>query len=956
MNSLSPPGSLPDRSQQVQPDNKDARIESDSTGERMDLARPVTGSRFLANLFCCVGLAAFVIGVFWKTVFLGQPISRFGLVAEWDSLFAAYAKGVHLNVDPSAVTIGLPSYMHSAKMMHEGVLPLWNQFNALGCPFVGDIQATVFSPVRILLDVIPNLYVYNLQLVVHVAVAAIGTFALARSLGASRIASMLSSLAYALCPFVLWYLELQTGPGYILNPAVIWLFVRAAKKADSMSACVAGIGAGVMVMSGHPEVSFFGIIYGSVLMALLSSSIASYVKSLLIAGASAVCVCAPIFFPFIEFMRNSDCYKFAVSQSAFAPWQGLIYNALAPGFGGASPFPGCLVAAMALCAVLSDKRRQAIAIFTLAAGTLVLCGKLGPLQLLLSVPPLTYIITVYAVPLFVLSIALLGALGLDAVIAASRRRQLSVVAVAAVLTIGLPIVPEVLNLVGAPLAQGNFDLTLPSMNFSMVAWKRDVLIAVLALLPFAMMSRARWINIAAITLLILNTISVCSAAKSSLAVQPRFDAPLVEPLKFLVQQQERTMAIGDHLAIPDLNGFFGFEDLRERNAMWPKRYLKFVQVCGAKVDDFDQRFSDRVNGKIDLAAVKYVLSQSPVSASDDKSASTFALNIKDASIQSLGATLTGGTIWRDGNNRQLNGLISWNVGSSSQVMKTIARTGSPKLVLVLVDKSNRVDWFGDRIDPAKLFAVDGTVDQGFSVPLPDSDYAGGTVHLKVVDGLKELSDYVLAAVPQKEQTGITHFKLVKEFANNVRIYENLGALPRVYIVPSVIDASGESDALAAISNPDFDYHNFVVLEGRAPFAANASKPSSAASALSRSKESSSGSAQSHSKESSPGAGITALKTTHGALEVSTSYSRDRPGYLVLTDSFYPGWNAYLDGKPVPIYRANYMFRGIDAPAGNHAVVFKYEPASFMIGAAFFTCFWLLFAFMVGRRSGRKFAN
>lgn len=47
------------------------------------------------------------------------------------------------------------------------------------------------------------------------------------------------------------------------------------------------------------------------------------------------------------------------------------------------------------------------------------------------------------------------------------------------------------------------------------------------------------------------------------------------------------------------------------------------------------------------------------------------------------------------------------------------------------------------------------------------------------------------------------------------------------------------------------------------------------------------------------------------------------GFLVLTDSYYPGWRAFIDGKETKIYRANYNFRAIIVPPGEHKVIFKY---------------------------------
>jgi len=57
------------------------------------------------------------------------------------------------------------------------------------------------------------------------------------------------------------------------------------------------------------------------------------------------------------------------------------------------------------------------------------------------------------------------------------------------------------------------------------------------------------------------------------------------------------------------------------------------------------------------------------------------------------------------------------------------------------------------------------------------------------------------------------------------------------------------------------------------------------------------------------------------------------GILVLSDTFYPGWEATVDGSPGRILRANYAFRAVPLERGEHTVRFNYQPASFRAGAA-----------------------
>jgi hypothetical protein len=59
---------------------------------------------------------------------------------------------------------------------------------------------------------------------------------------------------------------------------------------------------------------------------------------------------------------------------------------------------------------------------------------------------------------------------------------------------------------------------------------------------------------------------------------------------------------------------------------------------------------------------------------------------------------------------------------------------------------------------------------------------------------------------------------------------------------------------------------------------------------------------------------------------------DVDSILFLSDTYYPNWVAYIDGKPTKVYRANYSFRAINFPAGEHIVEFVYLPLSFFAGS------------------------
>jgi predicted RNA-binding Zn-ribbon protein involved in translation (DUF1610 family) len=65
--------------------------------------------------------------------------------------------------------------------------------------------------------------------------------------------------------------------------------------------------------------------------------------------------------------------------------------------------------------------------------------------------------------------------------------------------------------------------------------------------------------------------------------------------------------------------------------------------------------------------------------------------------------------------------------------------------------------------------------------------------------------------------------------------------------------------------------------------------------------------------------------------VELAVQMEEPGWVVLSDTFYPGWSASVSGEPAELFQANYLFRGVHVPAGEHTVVFSYFPSRLKVG-------------------------
>jgi hypothetical protein len=80
------------------------------------------------------------------------------------------------------------------------------------------------------------------------------------------------------------------------------------------------------------------------------------------------------------------------------------------------------------------------------------------------------------------------------------------------------------------------------------------------------------------------------------------------------------------------------------------------------------------------------------------------------------------------------------------------------------------------------------------------------------------------------------------------------------------------------------------------------------------------------------AGSTIALTKYSPDELTYRCTAAHDGLVVFSEIYYAaGWNAYLDGKPVPYVRANYVLRALPVPAGAHTIEFRFEPKSYAIG-------------------------
>jgi hypothetical protein len=144
-------------------------------------------------------------------------------------------------------------------------------------------------------------------------------------------------------------------------------------------------------------------------------------------------------------------------------------------------------------------------------------------------------------------------------------------------------------------------------------------------------------------------------------------------------------------------------------------------------------------------------------------------------------------------------------------------------------------------------------------------------------------------------------------ATLMHVYEIKDVLPRAYLVPNSIEANNVVDALDTILFEKVDLTQNVILEQ--PFQHLTDDVSRLTLVESSVK--------------------IAVYENH---EIILNVHTDGSGFLVINDSYYPGWSATVNGKPTPIYVANGWVRAIPIEAkGNHTVRLTYNPPLFTEG-------------------------
>ena len=795
--------------------------------------------------------------------------------------------------DPAPVWFSYPMDVLAARQFRTGEWPTWNPYNGFGAPLLAAGESAPFFPLKLLLYLFPTMAAYPWYLVSRHVLAAIGTYALARTTGIGLAGALVAAQAFSLCGFLLTDFQHVDSTPLALLPLLVWT-VEATLVRLRGAALACGLALGITVLSGHPETALYVLAAAGAYAAIRligmarTTPRATLAASVRLAGAAALGLALSLIatVPLVELARSRPSYVSAGSYAtvslrvAAEQFWSLIFGFLQwPVISDAHPLRPAIyfvivnvysgpLAVWAICARLagaSQRLPRPLWVFGGLAGALALV--LPPAALVVS--PLR-IQSYYATGLIAFSLALLSGWVLEQLIAPNRRparRWLEPAAAALFFALGFFHVGFWAALV--PLALwwlvcGPLGAWLRSRARA-VRYRRDGLLTSESTTPAGVI--AIGLGAALITLPpLLLALPPAARLLSSVAAVSR-NHFLGDVVTVATSLAVTLVWVAAAVAIVAFGA--------GRSSHMLRRAVAIVAVL--------------LTGAVGFGAAHRIAPATP------------AFDYPVTPLVSTVQRETAGARFAAIDADVLRGNTSTVYGIHDVRLSYVFHSCRYRLFVAAVngaDPGGRcvVEQFGNNLAARR--------------PHPRLLSVAG-VRLA---GIKD--DKVALDPPPDDWRSAWRL-------HDVTLYELPGALPRAYFVGRGRHcAAGGRAALVALANGDVDPSREVLLEDTLADAALERRAGVPADRCADGDPIRTGASPASVR-------IVEHRSTYVQLETSQSEA----GYVVLAEAAAPGWIATVDGAPTPLFTANFLFRAVPVAAGARVVELRYEAPGFAAGRA-----------------------
>lgn len=258
-------------------------------------------------------------------------------------------------------------------------------------------------------------------------------------------------------------------------------------------------------------------------------------------------------------------------------------------------------------------------------------------------------------------------------------------------------------------------------------------------------------------------------------------------------------------------------------------------------------------------------------------------------------------------------LIAVNSGRPMNAMPSAANLADSAIAAslrALIYKTN---------PPARIDTIHDSLEWSMKAPQTGVYTAGGAdvmaperiiqVRLAFAQGAR-WGSYYQVENPQSPVVGMMNVRYLLTDGRTTEVR----ALDRFRLVTKIRRAQNMEEAAAILKSDDFKPAEEAIVEGDFPQPADA-----------------------------PPGRVEVVRYGLQSLELKVTCAR--PQFLVTSETHYPGWRAWIDGRPQPIYYTDVAFRGLFVPAGKHSVTMRFQPTAFTAMVFMSGLSWLVLALL-----------
>ncbi|HEX8965070.1 MAG TPA: YfhO family protein, partial [Patescibacteria group bacterium] len=227
--------------------------------------------------------------------------------APW-SAYPQFASPVKNGAMPDLITQIYPWKHFTIEQWKKGQIPLWNPYSFSGTPHLANYQSAVLSPVNLLFFVFPFVTAWSLSILLQPLLAGLFMYVYIRSLSISKLGSLLSSISFMFCGFVVTWMDYGTLAYAILFlPLALFAIEKYIKTKRMWFLILLSLSIPFSFFSGHFQTSIYFYLFTAIYAIFVSLREKNWKLLLWIGlyGIFGLLLSMPQILPSLEFYTQS---------------------------------------------------------------------------------------------------------------------------------------------------------------------------------------------------------------------------------------------------------------------------------------------------------------------------------------------------------------------------------------------------------------------------------------------------------------------------------------------------------------------------------------------------------------------------------------------------------------------------------------------------------------------------